>query len=202
MRKIIDSKFLFILALSVLVLIILGIGAFYLFDDSDDVFVKDGYILNPLSAKNERFLFDKDTTYKSNLSGMVVFNDTDNNEVSVFKDSFLHYMDSSISFLKNGAILDLDSINGSEAVKFYNITNKSIVTKSNDGYVIETNNNDIKINNFMGRISDNKYIVAGSLEAKIPGNEKNITGNYFEIVYNDEGIISPRILHLCWRDSN
>ena len=190
MRKIIDSKFLFILALSVLVLIILGIGAFYLFDDSDDVFVKDGYILNPLSAKNERFLFDKDTTYKSNLSGMVVFNDTDNNEVSVFKDSFLHYMDSSISFLKNGAILDLDSINGSEAVKFYNITNKSIVTKSNDGYVIETNNNDIKINNFMGRISDNKYIVAGSLEAKIPGNEKNITGNYFEIVYNDEGIIT------------
>ena len=108
MKKLLDSKFLFILALSIVVLIVLGVGAFYLFDDSDATFVKDGYILNPLSAKNEKYLFDKNTPYKENLSSMVVFNDTDNKEVSVFKDSFLHYMDSSMSFLTNGAILDLE----------------------------------------------------------------------------------------------
>ena len=41
----------------------------------------------------------------------------------ILKDSFIHYMDESISFLKNGAILDLDSVNGENAVAFYNITN-------------------------------------------------------------------------------
>ena len=190
MKKLLDSKFLFILALSVVVLIVLGVGAFYLFDDSDAVFVKDGYILNPLSAKNEKYLFSKDTEYRENLSAMVVFNDTEDKEVSVFKDSFLHYMDSSMSFLKDGAILDLDSIGDTEAVKFYNITNKSIIARRGNGYVIETTGDDIILTNFMGRISDNKYIVAGDLKAKIPGNEKDITGNYFEIVYSDEGIVT------------
>jgi len=190
MKKLLDSKFLFILALSVIVLIVLGVGAFYLFDDSDAVFVKDGYILNPLSAKNEKYLFNRDTTYKENLSSMIVFNDTDDKEVSVFKDSFLHYMDGSMSFLKNGAILDLGSIGEGDAVKFYNITSKSIIAKRGNGYVIETANNDIDLDNFIGRISDNKYIVAGDLKAKIPGNEKDIAGNYFEVVYNDEGVVT------------
>ena len=190
MKKLLDSKFLFILALSIVVLIVLGIGAFYLFDNSDDVFVKDGYILNPLSAKNEKYLFDKNTSYHENLSSMVVFNDTDDKEVSVFKDSFLHYMDSSMSFLTNGAILDLGSIGEGDAVRFYNITSKSIISRSGDGYVIETNGEDINLKNFMGRISDKKFIVAGTLEAKIPGNEKNISGNYFEVVYNEEGVVT------------
>ncbi len=190
MKKLLDSKFLFILALSVLVLIVLGVGAFYLFDDSDAVFVKDGYVLNPLSAKSEKYFFDENTSYKENLSQMVVFDDTDKNEAKVTKDSFLHYMDGSLSFLKNGAILDLNSIKGNDAVKFYNITNKSIVEKSGNGYVIETNGSNIELNNFIGRISDNKYIVAGKLEAKIPGNEKNISADYFEIVYTTEGVIN------------
>ena len=190
MKKILDSKFLFILALSIIVLIILGVGAFYLFDDSDAVFVKDGYVLNPLSAKSEKYFFGENTSYKENLNQMVVFDDVDRNEVKVLRDSFLHYMDGSLSFLKNGAILDLDSISGKDAVKFYNITNKSIMNKEGNGYVIETSGEDVELKNFIGRISDNKYIVVGSLEAKIPGNEKNISGNYFEIVYTDEGVVN------------
>ena len=96
MKKLLDSKFLFILALSIIVLIILGVGAFYLFDDSDATFVKDGYVLNPLSAKSEKYFFDEDTSYKENLNQMVVFDDVDKNEVKVLKDSFLHYMDGSL----------------------------------------------------------------------------------------------------------
>ena len=190
MKKMFDSRFLLILALSLIVLIILGVGAFYLFDDSDATFVMDGYVLNPLSAKSEKYFFDKETTYKENLNQMVVFDDVDKNEVKVLKDSFLHYMNGSLSFLKNGAILDLDSIRGTSAVKFYNITNKSIINKNGNGYVIETNGDDIGLKDFIGRISDNKYIVVGSLETKIPGNDKNISGEYFEIVYTDEGIIN------------
>ena len=124
MKKMLDSKFLFILGLSILVLIGLGIGAFYLFDNSDNAFIKSGYVINPLSSKVEKYFFEENTSYRENLSSMVEFKDTDNNDVTILKDSFLHYNDGGVSFLKNGAILDLNSINGKDAVAFYNITNE------------------------------------------------------------------------------
>lgn len=190
MKKIMDSKFLFIVALSLVVLIVLGVGAFYLFDDSDATFVKNGYVLNPLSAKNEKYFFDENTSYKENLSSMVEFKDVDNVEVAIMKDSFIHYMDGSLSFLKNGAILDLDSIEGTKAVDFYNITNKSLIEKDGKNYRIAAKNGDINLKHFIGRISDKKYIVVGNLEAKIPGNNTNVKADYFEIVYTEEGIVN------------
>lgn len=190
MKKMFNGKFLFILSLSLIILILLVFGALYLFDDSDDTFVKSGYVLNPLSEKVEKYFFEENTSYKTNLSSMIEFTDVDNNEVSVLKDSFIHYMDESLSFLKNGAILDLDSVTGSGTVIFYNITNKSIIDKDGDSYVIESSKNDIKLNNFMGRISDDKYIIVGNVKAKIPGNESLIEGDYFEIVYVEEGIVN------------
>ena len=164
MKKMFDSKFLLILAFSLIVLIILVIGAFYLFDDSDAVFTREGYVLNPLSGKIEKYFFNENTSYKENLSQMVEFRDVDNKDVTILKESFIHYLDGSISFLKNGAILDLDSINGTEAVNFYNITNKSIIDKTTNGYVIKNEGNDINLKNFIGRISDDKFIVVGNFD--------------------------------------
>ena len=190
MKKLFDNRFLFIVALSLVVLIILGIGAFYLFDDKDDVFTRNGYVINPLSGKVEKYFFNEQTPYKENLSSMVVFKDVDNKKTSILKDSFLHYNDGSLSFLTNGAILDLDTINGNETVNFYNITSASIIDKIGNGYVIKNSGDDINLKNFIGRISENKYIVVGKLEAKIPGNEKNISGDYFEIAYSEKGIVN------------
>ena len=190
MKKMLDSKFLFILGLSILVLIGLGIGAFYLFDNSDSAFVKSGYVINPLSSKVEKYFFEEETSYRENLSSMIEFKDVDDNEVTILKDSFLHYNDGGMSFLKNGALLDLNSINGKDAVAFYNITNESIIEKTNDNYVIRTSTNDIKLKNFVGRINDDKYIVVGNLELKIPGNNATVSGDYFEIVYTDNGVVN------------
>jgi len=190
MKKMLDGKFLFILGLSILVLIGLGIGAFYLFDNSDNIFIKSGYVLNPLSNKVEKYFFEEEVSYHENLSSMIEFKDIDNNNVTILKDSFLHYNDGSMSFLKNGAILDLNSINGKDAVSFYNITNESIIEKNVDGYIIKTDTNDINLKNFIGRINDDKYIVVGSLELKIPGNNTTIKGDYFEIVYTENGVVN------------
>ena len=57
MKKMFNGKFLFILSLSLIILILLVFGALYLFDDSDDAFVKSGYVLNPLSEKVEKYFF-------------------------------------------------------------------------------------------------------------------------------------------------
>lgn len=190
MKKLFNGKFLVIVASSIVMLILLIVGAFSLFNKDEDKFVKSGYIINPLSEKTERYFFDEDTGYHVNLSQMVEFTDVDKKDVTVLKDSFLHYTDGSLSFLKNGAILDLDSVKGDKAVVFYNITSKSIIDKTGDGYVISNQGNDIKINNFIGRINDDKYIVVGKLNAKIPGNTANIQGDYFEIVYTTNGVVN------------
>ena len=191
MKKLIDNKFLFVVAISLITLIGLGIGAYYLFDDSDSTFVKSGYVLNPLSSKVEKYYFNENTQYKVNLSSMVEFSDVDKKDVTVLQDSFLHYMDNSISFLKKGAILDLNSItNDKKAVSFYNITDKSIINKTSDGYVINSTAGDIKLKNFIGRISDSKYIIVGDVRAKITGNSKEISGQYFEIVYTANGVVN------------
>ena len=84
MKKLLDSKFLFILALSLIVLIILGIGAFYLFDDSDATFVKSGYVLNPLSAKNEKYLF-KENNLKNKIKKYLVQEMKLNNKLINYK---------------------------------------------------------------------------------------------------------------------
>lgn len=190
MKKLFNSRFLFILASSLVVLILLILGAFYLFDDEEDAFVKSGYVLNPLSATSEKYFFDENVGYRENLSSMIEFVDVDENKVSVLKDSFIHYMDESMSFLKNGAILDLDSVKGDKVVSFYNITSESIIEKRDNSYVIESTNGDISFKNFIGRISDNKYIAVGDLSLKMAGNSTSIKGDYFEIVYVEEGIVN------------
>ena len=143
MKKLFNGRFLFIMASSVVVLILLIVGAFYLFDDEDDVFVKSGYILNPLSSTSEKFFFEENTGYKENLSSMIEFVDVDKNTVSVLRDSFLHYDDESISFLKKGALLDLDTVKGNNAVSFYNITDDSMIEKKDSGYFIESSVGDV-----------------------------------------------------------
>ena len=92
MKKLFNSRFLFIIASSLVVLIALGVCAFYLFDESDDTFVKSGYVLNPLSSSVEKYFFDEDATYHENLSSMVEFKDVDDNDVSVLRDSFFHFL--------------------------------------------------------------------------------------------------------------
>ena len=190
MKKLFNSRFLIIIASSLVVLILLVVGAFYLFDDKDAVFVKSGYVLNPLSSTSEKYYFDENVGYRKNLSSMIEFVDVDDKTVSVLADSFIHYTDESISLLKNGAILDLDSVDGKNAVSFYNITNESIIEKKDDEYVIASANGDIKLDNFIARISDNKYIVVGDLRLRMIGNDTDVVGDYFEIVYVEEGIVN------------
>lgn len=190
MKKLFSSRFLFILVTSLVTLIVLIVGAFYLFDDEDATFVKSGYVLNPLSSTSEKYFFEENIGYRENLSSMIEFRDVDNKEVSILKDSFIHYMDDSLSFLKKGAILDLDSLTGNKVVSFYNITNESIIEKKDNNYTIESKNGNINLKNFIGRISDNKYIVVGDLSLKMAGNSTTIKGEYFEIVYVEEGIVN------------
>lgn len=190
MRKMLDKKFLIIVSSTLIVLILLALGSFTFFKDREAVFQSEGYILDNLSEENSRYYFDDNTTYKKNLSSNIVFKDVDKMDVEVREDSFIHYSNGDIGFLKNGALVDLGTILKS-TINFYNISKGSILNYSNKGYYVETSSKSVTFDNFMGRISDNKYIVAGKdIKLKTSTSDDMISGDYFEIVFNEKGIVN------------
>ena len=72
-------------------------------------------------------------------------------------ESFVHYLDGSIGYLKKGALVNLGEINSS-AINYYNITNKNLIAYNNGVYSLNGNKGKINVESFIGRISDKKYI--------------------------------------------
>lgn len=189
MKKIGDKNFWIILILSIITLIALTIGVIFLTRKSSKEFYSAGYIINSTTTKSNKYYFNDNTIYKENVFGEYTFKDVDNKEVSTSKDNFIHYLDNSLSFMKNGVILDLDNFN-EKIVPYYNITDKIILKYNNGGYTIETNDKTLVFGNLLGRITDNKYIILGSdIKIKLSGNEEPVKGKYFELLFVEDGIV-------------
>lgn len=190
MKKIMsDKSFWLILSISILSLIALTIGVIFLTRQNAKEFYSAGYIINSNATKSDKYYFDENTVYKENIFNEYVFTDVDNNEVNTTKDNFIHYLDNSLSFMKNGVILDLDNFNENIA-PYYNITDRSIVKYNNGGYYIETSDKTLVFGNFLGRITDDKYIVVGNdISVKLAGNDDIVKGDYFEILFVENGIV-------------
>ena len=185
----IKNKFAFIIAISLLTLILLVAGAVILYQDKSKTFKNEGYIISTTTKKNNKYYFSPNTKYKSNVDNDIVFKDSDSKKVTVSSENFVHYQNGSLAFLTKGAILNLNEINSS-AMNYYNVDNDDIITYKNNNYVVQSNKGDVNIESLIGRISDNKYIIAGkNLSLKIPNNNELITGDYFEILYIENGIV-------------
>ena len=189
MLKFIKNKFLFIVLISIATLAVLIIGALTLYEDTSSVFASDGYILETTSETNKKYYFSANTKYKENVDEQITFSDNDSNTVAVDPASFVHYLNGNVSFLQKGALVNLADIN-SPMVSYYNITSDNTIIKEDEQYTVTSNDKKINIESFVGRINDNKYLIAGSdVSIKIPKVEEKIYGEYFEILYIEEGII-------------
>ena len=189
MKKLGGKSFWIILSISIVSLIILTVGVILLTRENSKEFYSAGYIINSTTTKSNKIYFKDNTVYKENVFDEYVFKDNDNKEVSTKKDNFIHYLDNSLSFMKNGVILDLDNINTS-LVPYYNITDKSIIKYNNGSYYIENQDKTLIFGNFLGKITDNKYIVTGSdIKIKLAGSNEAISGNYFEILFVEDGVV-------------
>lgn len=186
---IVNKRFLFILTISLVSLVALIGGIFIFSKDNSLSFDKEGYILDTSTTRSERYYFNAETKYSENVNDKYEFTDVSNGKVTVEKNNFVHYLDGSMSFLKNGVILDLASV-GENIVPYYNITNKSTLEYANKSYFIKTADKVLTLNNFIGRISENKYIVAGKdLTLKLATNEQKLTADYYEIIFVEDGIV-------------
>ena len=189
MKKLAGKNFWIILVISIICLILLVIGTIFLTRTSAKEFYSAGYIISSNATKTDKYYFNDNTVYKENVFEEYVFKDVNDNEVSTSKDNFIHYLDNSLSFMKNGVILDLDNFNTS-LVPYYNITDKSIIKYNNGSYHIENSDKTLIFNNFLGRITDNKYIVVGNdVEIRLSGNDNPVKGSYFEILFIEDGIV-------------
>ena len=184
-----DKSFWLILSLSIITLIILTVGVIFLTRKSSKEFYSAGYIINSTATKSDKYYFNDNTVYKENVFNEYTFKDVDNKEVTTSKENFIHYLDESLSFMKNGVILDLDNFN-QKLVPYYNVTDKVILKYSNGGYIVETADKTLIFGNLLGRITDNKYIILGNdIRIKLAGNEEPVKGKYFELLFVEDGIV-------------
>lgn len=183
------KNFLFILFISIVTLVILVVGAVVLRKDNSLTFSSDGYIIETTSKTSTKYYFSANTKYKENVDEMIMFNDVDDEKRIVDPASFVHYSNGDVMFLKKGALVNLKDIN-SPMVNYYNITNLSTINYDDGNYIVSSNDNKITIESFVGRISDNKYLVSGkNLRMKIPNEVQELSGEYFEILFVEDGIV-------------
>lgn len=183
------NNFLFILLISIVTLVILVVGAFSLYEDKSLSFSGDGYIIETTTEASTKYYFSANTKYKENVDEMITFSDVDDKKIVIDPASFVHYSNGDVMFLKKGALVNLADLN-SPMVSYYNITNLSTISYENGSYVVSSNDNKISIKNFIGRINDNKYLIGGSnLSLKIPTSEQMLDGEYFELLFIENGII-------------
>ena len=189
MFNFIKNKFAFIIGISVMTLILLIVGAMALYQDRSKTFENEGYIIATNAKNNNKYYFSPNTKYKESVDNNIVFKDSDSKSVSVASDNFVHYQNGSLGFLTKGAILNLGELNSS-ALNYYNINTDDVIKYRNGNYIVEGNKGTVNIESFLGRISDNKYIVASKdLALKIPNSTEKITGDYFEILFIENGIV-------------
>lgn len=189
MKKISDKSFWIILIITIITLASLTIGVILLTKDNEKEFYSAGYIINSNKTSTTKLYFNDNTVYKENIKEEYVFNDTNNKEVTTSKDNFIHYQDKSLSFMKNGVILDLDKFS-KNLVPYYNITDKSIIKYNNGSYNITSRDKTLIFNNFLGRITMDKYIVVGKdIRIKLAGTDNTVSGDYFEILFVEDGIV-------------
>lgn len=187
--KFFKNRFLFIMLISIATLVVLIIGAFALYEDKSAVFASDGYILETTTKTNKKYYFSANTKYKENVDNQIAFSDNDSKQVAVDPASFVHYLNGNVSFLKKGALVNLADIT-SPMVSYYNITTENTIVKDKEQYTVTSNDKKINIESFIGRINDNKYLIAGSnLSIKVPKVDERINGEYFEILFIEEGIV-------------
>ena len=183
------NRFLFIIVISVITLVLLVVGAVSLYQDHSSIFEGDGYIIETTTKANKKYYFSANTKYKENVDDKITFSDQESKKVSVDPASFVHYNNGDVSFLKKGALVNLAELSN-PMVTYYNITDENVITYDKDSYVVSSNGKQINIDSFIGRINDNKYIIAGkNLSLKVPTIDERIDGDYFEILYVEEGIV-------------
>jgi hypothetical protein len=161
------------------------------YNDSYSEFQEDGYIIGTVDGKeSNKHYFNKENLYKINdTKGEVVFENTDQAEITIPDDAFVHYTDGSIATFKKAVVLNLTNVKNS-TFQYYNVYPGSIFTKTSEGHQINYLDQKLAFGNFVIKVTDTKYMIVGrKLNVKYGEEEKNISEGFLEVTYLDGNII-------------
>ena len=156
----------------------------------------EGYIISSSLSEDgisfTRQYFSANTEYKSTYSGNAEFQNTNGETVVVNPESFVHYLDGSIGFLKKVALLDLLSLKAEEGgvITYYNMQPASVLGYLSGKYIAELQGNRTSFDAIIIKSAENKFLVASPLiDLDINGNKKTFKNGYLEITYFDGDIV-------------
>lgn len=152
-------------------------------------FYADGYVSITDKDAPTKAYFLSGTEYKNGYSDDIIFDNKDNEKTVVSKYSFVFYNNKSINYLTTGVLMPLDDLN-EKYVSYYNIKSNYLIEYKDNKYKISTKDKDISFDYFIGRISDNKYLVAGNnLKLKLSSSDKMLENYYYEIEFTEKNIV-------------
>ncbi len=182
--------------LLIIIPVILVIGVMFFlgvrkYNDSFNNFQYDGFVIdNTTNTTSSSYYFNKDAKYKvSPTRNEVKFDNTDNEEVSISDDSFLHFNDGSIGVFKKSVVLNLEELS-EPVLHYYNVYDGSIFTKTGNAYQINYLNQKLNFSYFLIKVSDNKFMLVGN-DITIQHGDKleNVVDGFVEFVYLDGNIV-------------
>ena len=184
-----NKSLITLVAISFLIFFGLIFSVYKITTKKSESFYTKGYISISDFSSSKKIYFDEGTSYKRGYSKQLIFRDTENVKREVPKDSFVFYSDKSINYLSDGVLMDLNGLNGS-FIPYYNIKSNYLIEYKDGKYVIDAKEKDIILNNFIGRINEQKYLVAGNdLKLKVSSSEKLIPGYYFELNFGEGNLV-------------
>lgn len=185
-----SKKMIYTLIPMVLLMVLLFIFGINFYENKLKTFQADGHIINSKSDSTKKEYFTKNTPYR--LTGTKVIFENKKGEKKEFSNkTFIHYEDGSISTFSKAVVLNLNDIsNEEEAYKYYNTHTGSIFTKKNNYYEISYLDKSLKFDNFLIKISDNKFMVIGrDIKISVGDTKRTVTNGYVEVKYLDGKII-------------
>lgn len=155
-----------------LLLIILGcvvmlVGAvsygFYAYTNAQKEFAEDGYILGTVESDSQEsvdngYYFSAGDKYKKKYPAKIMFTDNTGDKVTTSQTNFVHFMSDNLSSFVKGVFIDMDDLDA-QSLKYYNISAESVVEKQGSNYVVSTTDEDMRLQNFIWKISDEKYLI-------------------------------------------
>lgn len=184
-----NKSLITLVAISFLIFFGLIFSVYKITTKKSESFYTKGYISISDFSSSKKIYFDEGTSYKRGYSKQLIFRDSENVKREVPKDSFVFYSNKSINYLSDGVLMDLNGLNGT-FIPYYNIKSNYLIEYKDGRYVIDAKEKDIVLNNFIGRINDQKYLVAGNdLKLKVSSSEKMISGYYFELNFGEGNLV-------------
>ncbi|MFR5600874.1 MAG: hypothetical protein ACLTKI_00255 [Lachnospiraceae bacterium] len=191
-------KLIIISVISILAIItFVGMGIF-MSTSSSKTLAGDGYILSG-EAETDPYYFAAGTRIAGKYPDSMVFQDIEGETRRVGQESFVHYMDDSLSATTDGVLVNLDDVN-SGIVNHYGIRPQVVLTAGNGGYSVENNDSEITFRNLLWKLSEERLLLSSQgATLTLPSGETVPVSGYLEAEYLEDGIVSLANAEQSWQ---